>query len=1136
MKTITLLLVAASVLLCLHHARSDMSPLDGVKPAWAGEYDVGTRCSCEAFKASSSVVRSMLCYNYRFNQSLAQVTIEFNCTCFDRTHLCSLLPFTDSWMGGIDDCAVYGMNTSVAFTEEAPDCLDSEGADCGILPGRRQQTQYTYNSVDSDFYYCRTDEVKFNCTTGLCTQSPIPCVVQYEGVPWNPCFVSGGTCLKSRIFPITQEPKNGAPPCPVEIERTELAECTAAECSQQPCTYRAVQSTSNCSTVCGEGVQTVTWYNVSVNSLSSCTEGDFESIINQTEIPCAFNFPCDDLGEPIQVTCSSRGNTGPRNEKAEYIHLDFNTTINLTASTSALINSFIVTEATFGRRMALDLSSIHINTTFIDIYFLYGEDDGESTTGYTFQVTFKEIAGLNVSINGNNQRMPYFRISCADQSPPSLHAVFWYNNSETSYLYHAPLWFIFSEPVTGTAEYGVMALDLGFSMSNMEALDPGTMTPTQRFIGTDYLEFSKFFICIEFQFNAPFQTAGIGQTAGSFKDLAGNVNLNPQPGNDLQMSITNYSSQVYFLSYPDSLFTFKLVSTSGNGTVNAIFVLPAFPFTPDNLLNNVKYGRLSFEVYPDDPDVYSPSEFVYRDITHIDTDSYIDYNGDEIVTSYMVYFDGFDALGKRYYPAAVDSVYLGIVAAYLRTSPELILQNRILPTGDKYPQWTVGSTLNAVPAVSYLAPVVLSAKTYINSTTLYVTMSRWAPTSESFSATTFNYTGLNSIARLLSVTNNTYVSFEMTLPYTYDMILADVISYNGTYTGGEVDLAISEASWRYKNVTLFNGTRPAVLLFSLQYVNDSEVESSSYGFSTQSTFHTMSTVTTTPPTVANTLVINFDTAIDPATAGVTDFLITPANPLISSVTVESVTMSNNDKTATLKLSTACKGSTCFDTGPQLVSLSITGITDIFGNRITQFISSTAFDLMPPSLMSVTCITSKTCQLTFTEPVKDLQLGSIAPSPVACYPSQSAILYYADRKPVGTKFYFTSNSDIRDLSGNLVAMGEETAVKMGSNTPYKKCGSVLDLDTAAKAGFFAMVGIAGVILIVWGIVGGVYWSKVSKLKSTGKNRSVEITQKQEKAPLINKQTAPSASSKPVPKAAPKAPPPGTNQKTTGISPL
>jgi hypothetical protein len=1104
---------ALSALLCFYQCNADMSPEDGVIPLWAGEYDIGTRCSCEAFEIDVSAFRSMLCYNYRFGQSLAQVTIEFNCTCFDRTHLCSLLPFSDTWIGDPDDCTAYGMNETVAFTEGAPECLDSDGSTCGILPGRRVQTQYTYTSPSEGYQYCRSDEVKFNCTTGLCTQAPIPCVVQYEGIPWLPCFVSGGACIKTRTFPIIQEPKNGAPACPAEIERTEIAECTAAECSQQPCTYSAVKSIGNCSTLCGPGVRLVTWYNVSVNSLSSCTEGDFESIINQTEIPCDFSFPCDDFGNPIQVTCISKGNTGVRFEKAEYVRVNFSSALTLEDDPSILMNSFIVSETSYGRRMGVDVNSVVIGDTYIDIYFLYNEYDNEATTGYIFNVTFKAIAGLNVTIRGNNQRVPYFQIACTDGSPPSLHAVLWYNNSETEPSLQTTLYFVFTEPVRSIEEYASMYIDVQLETTGLEADGGGVMEAQYGLYDAGYNLFSKFYSSQSFLFTGPYQDATLRAVHGTFKDMSGNVS--PVPDYD-PFSISIYVRAMYYMYTPDSYFGPKLLSSTFNGTIDSIFVELPFPFSPTNLLNNIKYGRIWFEEYSETSG-FTPVSTVYRDVTHLKAATYIDGNSlEELATSFVVYFAGYDAIGKRFFPAPLDSVYLGITGAGMTTSPELLLQNRRLPNvgeDNEFPEWEPGDPLNLIYAFSFQPPIVLYARTYINQSLLYVTMSRWAPTPESFSVTNFNYTGINSIVNITEIVNNTVVVFKMALPYTYDMILKDVITYNGTYVGGEVDLAASEASWRYKNVTLFNGTRPAVLLFSLTYVNDSEVESSSYGFSTQSTFHTMSTVTTTPPTVANTLVINFDVAIDPATAGVTDFLITPANPLISSVTVESVTMSNNDKTATLKLSTACKGSTCFDTGPQLVSLSITGITDVFGNRITQFISSTAFDLMPPSLMSVTCITTKTCQLTFTEPVKDLQLSSIAPSPVACYPSQSAILYYEERQEVGTKFYFTPSSDIRDLSGNLVAMGEETAVKMGSNVPYKKCSSVLDLDTPAKIGFFAMVGFAGFVLVVWGVVGGFYLYKARSLTSTGKKQAVQLEQ-QEKKPLIQQPATSSTSKKPA----------------------
>jgi hypothetical protein len=888
----------------------------------------------------------------------------------------------------------------------------------------------------------------------------------------------------------------------------------------------------------------VTFYNVSANNLEECIASGFDPIINQTEVNCTYNLPCDADGLPIALSCISQGNTGARGQQAAQVRINFNTSLVLAASPFDIINSFIVTESVYGRRMPVDLTSPTIGPDNLNLTLLYDVRDYEPTTGFIFIVTFKQIEGLNITIRGNNQPVPSFQLRCTDGSPPALIYMSWYNNSEESWEFQAPLYFVFSEPIRSLIDDGATFIIDQFLYYGMEKALVGSLGALAVVFGDDG-EYSSYYSMQGMIITGPYTNISVQDIPGNYKDMSGNSNFYSP---DAWVTVSQYLPPFYMFIVPGGSSTDKLISSTNNGTIDRVLITSQFPLTLDNLQNNLKYSVAIFDVFGDSLDTYDVTSSIRVNPLLI---TYAPY-GEEYASSFMLHIPPVDTLGKRYLPASLDSVYLGKITAFVATGVELLTQNVYLP--GLYERWTpsVGS-LAAVTTTAFAAPVVLFAQTSINSTTLNVTMSRWAPSEAAFSLSTFNYNGSNSIANITRVINNTYVIMEMALPYTFDMILTDKISFNGTYTGGEVDLYLSEASWRYRNVTLINGTRPSVLVFSLKYDNTTDDESESesvsvthfetsswwnkltslswfqsdqtyVAVSSQSIFHTMA-VTTTPPTVPNTLVVTFDVAVDPTTVSTSSFLITPANPLISSVTVTSVTMSANNKVATLKVSTACQGSVCFDTGPQLVSLTITSITDINGHRITEFISSTAFDLMPPSLMSVTCITSKTCQLVFTEPVKDLLLSQISPSPVACYETQSAILYYAEQQTVGTEFYFDSTSDIRDLSGNVVATGKATAVKMGSNVPKKKCSGPSDLSEAAQGAFWALVALDAVLLLV--LIGLLIAracilhnsSNSAKSMTNRMNPSTEETQ-----PLVKPQPPAQSSFTSGSSVPPKAPPP------------
>lgn len=996
-------------------------------PGWADATTAtGTHCACDAYSIRAndssvivtSFIRSIRCQTYTTNISRIDIDTGYTCRCFDMEVSCGYLANSVVYQTTDPDdayCRDNGVTASTSFASTAPGCIDAFNKSCGVTAGVRTDTKLEFANTTGAGIYCRKDIVRIDCTTGICATNPDACLLNETYSEWSQCAAIRGECKKTRVRGIAREAINGAPPCPSLIERTQFGDCTEEECANIQCKYDEQRVVGPCSKPCGPlGLRNVTWVNISLTQLDRCTE-EFELIIEQEEEACPGNPPCteEDLGEEDEGTavvpeCMTQGNAGHRGAHPAHIRIAFDIPISApTGASLEMVSAFTVLHAQTGRRMPMSLSEIEIGDTYIILPFEVSEYDDEGSTGDKYYVHFRGVPDLDFSITGNDDvDIPPFTCLTTDESPPALLYATRREGSDTLLL-------TFSEPVIGD---GVSYINLaGFTMEDI-TVEEGTASPLYDSVEDD--------IGVPHMYMA---VTSLGSTprlkpAGDdvFYDAAGNGNYVPS-----LWIFLGISQQVIWT--PTGRGGKLYSSNNTAGIIDRALVVSLYPIARTYLLKN----SALFRVRPVDYSIYLDPLFV----TGI---SFASEHEFEYVDRFTLSFTA-HRTSSPYFTSdplsSLNNLYTAGIDAY-----DLLLD----PDNVKLPvDWDQSPTPNTGATVYLANPVsIFAARVTVGESNLTVEMSLADDDANStFVAQDFVYKGTNSIISLVSIGDDLRtLTFNMTLNFTSDMLLTDYIYYNGSGTSA-LAAAYGRSIWRGVNITTFNGTRPAVKTAAVL---------------TQNNGSSISVVSFT-----------FDAPVDSTSVDTTLLSLTSSNPLITSVSVTDAIVSDDNLTVSFNISTDCTGEGCYDTSGTFASMSLSGIKDVYGNKMLSYSTSSAFDLAAPTIASVIALGKRTLVFKWTEPVSFANMSNISPKPVACYGGGSSAVSCRYAKPLdaGTRIYIKSpvGAKIFDLQGNTMLEGQEHGVDLQSVDKETKCSNPFTDVSGWQAGL--VLGTAGVGLVI-----------------------------------------------------------------------
>lgn len=1008
---------------------------DPVVPGWANASTAtGTHCACDAYSIQPNVtsgveegfVRSIRCQTYTTNISRLDVDTTYTCRCFDMEVPCGYLATTVSYQTTEADptyCTEQGVTAEIAFAETQPICTDAFNKSCGVTAGVRTDTRTQFSNITNVGIFCRKDIVRIDCTTGICATNPDACLLNDTYSEWSQCAAIRGQCKKSRVRGIAREAINGAPACPTLAERTQYGDCTEEECALISCKYDEQRVVGPCSKACGPfGLRNVTWVNISLTQLDRCTE-DFEYIIEQEEEACPGNPPCteadltaDDDGDAIVIECMTQGNAGAGGSHPAHIRIAFDIPITLPQTgTREFASSFTVLNSFNGRRMPIKTSEIEAGDTYIILPFDVSEYDEEGATGDTYYVHFRGIPDLEFSIVGNDDvDIPPFTCLTTDESPPSLMGVYKSSDDNTLALF-------FSERVKSCD--GDFLTGSGWDMSNM-TVDTGYIEPLYE---ADMEETG----CRHFTLEATAigslaKLGAIDDTA--FCDMADNGNY-----------VYDTPLQQVYLQFPGivsrgSKFSNKLYSSNNTaGFVDRALISSTYPVSKEFLLKK----SVLFLIYPHNQelDVDNSVKKLVTGVSFAESAPY------DYVDRYILSFSPLRTQ-LPYKASQIENVDQNVYYIAFQTLDLLTDSANVkLPEG-----WTfVPQVATSFSAVLVNPVTVVYAHVTVGSNIMEVDMSLGDRDANStFLTQDFVYKGVNSIISITNISSNSRtLTFNMTLNFTSEMLLTDYIYYNGTGTSSLVS-SYGTSIWKGVNITTFNGTRPAVKTAAVSTRNNG--------------------------TSVSSVSFTFDVPVDGDSVNTSILALASANPLITAIDVTDAIVSDDNLTVTFNLSASCSGESCFDTSGSFASMSLSGIKDVYGNKMMDYSTAAAFDLAPPTIASVIALGKRTLVFKWTEPVSFANMTNMSPKPVKCYGGGSSAVScrFAKELKAGTRVYIKSaaGAKIYDLQGNTMLEGLEYGVDLQSVNDEKTCSNPFTDVALWQTGL--IFGAAGVGVIVIGV--------------------------------------------------------------------
>lgn len=1041
------------LLLCLLFAacQAELTSSDIVIPPWASVSTLtGVQCSCESSTielqySATTTTNSVMCFRYNTTIAATGVIegVSYNCTCMGRTIPCGITPVIETWTGSSTDCRVYGLNSTSSFKSTYPVCIDALGNSCGELPGVAQdsRTLYANNTGGSIGITCRKDIVRADCTNSICATAPILCQLNETIQPWSSCYAQSGFCVKSRTKPILVNASANAPAaCPSVQDRTEYTACTEDECALILCEYEAKEVTGPCSPVCGPAIRNYTIYNISLTPLERCTASPYQYIIATSEVTCNTNRPCSN-GSPTQpaaVACESYGNAGYYGANAKGVAIQIGATLQfLNATGSDIASALTITDLFTKRQFPLEPANVTVTTGdglfYINAEFDINRFDAQGTTGYTFEVVYRQVDGLNISIQNGSVVMPPFRCVTVDRSPPVLLFAMCPPGGTGS------MSLVFSEPVTGAGGAPVQASSFttqsltitGLTWDTPWFIDPSTGLAIMGVIEVEDCVVASSYIKLNTE---------------SVYDANGNTI-------DTDMGFVAIYEQLGRLISPDGSMAGKMYSSNSSGYIDTVSFYLTAPFLKTAIdkyypLMSIYYYEYIDGVWTGRVVPISPTRVRYNTT----------YPANEYVNEIILSIPPLRQLDGEYndpMSLQADTVrFWGLMPFEMMNPPSILLPTGWSPSDNPY-----GAEISLVLGTN---PSILQAFCFIGQNKLFVVMSKFLSDGLSFSVSNFVYRGLNSIQSIAAVYNRTVIELTMTYNYTYNMISnGDVVTFNGTYSDDIVESIGKIVRWKFINVTVANGTRPSAF--------------------------TVSIGTATNSSIIDLIKLYFDRSIDPTTFTADSITVTGLQSFSPEYSVSAVQVATDNKSATVNLTATCPTGLCF--GTSLASARITlaaTITDPYGNPVSTFNSKASLDVAAPRLINIVCqpITkgalTTACELIFSEALDSLDHTLIEPQPVRpCIIGNAAMIlckYPTSSRPsTGSTVYIARGSVIRDLSNNTALSGSEYGVKVQSTNPNCKCSSISCLESWLM-GIIIAFGVIGVIGILTGGVVGYYYCK------------------------------------------------------------
>jgi hypothetical protein len=731
------------------------------------------------------------------------------------------------------------------------------------------------------------------------------------------------------------------------------------------------------------------------------------------------------------------GNAGLYGANVKGVQISIATTLELyNATGNDLASALTITDMFTRRQFPLEPSNITVTpgdgSFEITAEFDINRFDAQGTTGYTFEVVYRRVDGLHVSLQNGSSVMPPFRCVTRDGSPPALLFAMCPPGGT------GEMSLIFSEPVTGSGGAPVGAGVFTVQSLTITGLTWNTPWLVNPSLGTAIMGSIAVENCV---------------VASSYIQLK-TERVYDEAGNTIQSELGYVSiyEQLGRLIVPDGAMAGKLYSSNNTGFIDTVSFFLTAPFKKTAIdkyyslipiyyyeyINGVWTGR----VVPINPTrvryntTYPENEYVNEIILTIPPLRQLDGEYDDPVS------------------LLADTVrFWGRLPFELMNPPSILLPDGWSPSENLY-----GAE---VPLVLGTNPSILQAFCFIGQNKLFIVMSKFLPDGLSFALNNFVYRGLNSIQAITAVYNRTVIELAMTYNYTYNMISnGDVITFNGTYSSDVVESIGTIVRWRFVNVTVANGTRPSAFTVSIE--------------------------TTTNSSIIDLIRIYFDQAINPATLSKDSVTVTGLQSFSPEYSVSAVQVASNNKSAVVNLTATCLNGLCF--GTSLASTRITlaaTITDPYGNPVSTFSSKASLDVAAPRLVNIICqpivkgALTTACELIFSEALEYLDYTLIEPEPVRpCIIGNAAMILCtypeSSRPSTGSTIYIAKGSVIRDLSNNTALSGSDYGVKVQSTNPNCKCSSISCLE-GWLIGIIVAFGVIGILGIgIAGFVGYSYY--------------------------------------------------------------